>query len=50
MCNSWIAAPLGIYFNVSDKSCSQPQHNPILSKAYAESKNPGEEMVLIMKL
>ena len=42
---SWISGPLGLYLHVSDKKCSHPEPNPVLSRAYDKCKNPGEETV-----
>lgn len=42
---SWIATPLGLHFNISDKNCSHPEKNEILARAYAKCQTPGEDMV-----
>ena len=47
---SWIATPIGLHFNISDKNCSYPEKNELLSKAYAKNKNPGEDMVCRLAL
>ena len=41
----WIATPIGLYFNISDKTCRHPEYNETLSKAFGKCRNPGEDMV-----
>lgn len=45
---TWIATPIGLHFNISDKNCSHPEKNEILSRAYAKCKNPGEDMLQVL--
>ena len=42
---SWLAYPLGIVCEVSDRSVAPPQHHAVLEKSFHHCKNPGEEQV-----
>lgn len=48
--NSWISGPIGLHLNVSDKKCSYPESNDILSRAYEKCKSPGEETVRLYQI
>ena len=47
---SWLAYPLGIVCEVSDRSVARPQHHAVLEKSFQCCRNPGEEQVGSFKI